>query len=157
ADRVTVHRRDDRLGEIGHQRDRALPAPARHLLDKSGDRLVSVRLRILQIRPGTERVTHRIAGQHDATDVAVLFKRGHQFDEPAVVFIAPGVARFWPAEGQHRDLAAFFIEQWHGNVPLSRPSRPRYTFGSGKPSAGGNAMTEERRYVEYEREGSIVT
>src|SRR5258708_6072413 len=36
-------------------------------------------------------------------------------------------------------------------------ARLRYTARQGKPSPEGNAMTEERQYVEYERKGAIVT
>src|SRR5215218_1015536 len=96
-------------------------------LDKVSDRVVRVGSRVLQIRPGAERVPLGIAGQHRAAYLAIGFQLRQRLDESLVVFLAPGIASLGSAEGQYRDVTAFFTEQRHEQFPLP----PLYSLASG--------------------------
>ena len=116
-DGIAIDGGDEGFGEIRQQVHRLMPTPLRQGLDRLGDRVAGMRLRVLQIGAGAERAARLVAGQDDAADLVVIFDLRQQLLQRRVVILTPSVARLRPRQGQDRDSAAFLVQQGHGFPP----------------------------------------
>jgi hypothetical protein len=113
ADRVSIDRGDYRLREFVQHRDGAHPAALGKVIEKIGDRIFGVGARILEVGARAEGAALFVAGQDDASHVAILLQFREALAESGEKFRAPCVARLGTAQSQRRDVAEFFTNQRH--------------------------------------------